>query len=44
MNDPLHDHVPHMVPHTPDWPVGRYEKLLLIGCALVLLFALWELL
>ena len=53
MNDPLYDHVPHMVPHTPadptstrmfvGWPVGRYEKLLLIGCAIVVVVALVEL-
>jgi hypothetical protein len=35
MNDPLHDQVPHMVPHSPDWPVGRYERVLLIGCAAI---------
>jgi hypothetical protein len=35
MNDPLHDQVPHMVPADPDWPVGTYERILLIACAAV---------
>jgi hypothetical protein len=43
MNDPLHDQVPHMVPHTPDWPVGRYERALLLICAIVVLACMWSL-
>jgi hypothetical protein len=40
MNDPLHDHIPHMVPHTPNWPVGRYELTLIIGFTIIALCAI----
>ena len=33
MNDPFHDQVPHMVPATPDWQIGRGEVIALLICA-----------
>jgi hypothetical protein len=44
MHDPLHDQVPHMVPHSPDWAVGYFEAIalgFLLGIAIIGITLLW---